>query len=164
MNSVIQIILAIGNYLNGATFRGSAFGFKLDILSRLDDSRSSSNHSTSLLHYLAKIIIDTYPNLLGVFDELIPILEAAKSVNLKDLEGEIVGLERDLRKVKEELTTHETTPEIQDDLFVAAFQEFSGEATLRFQSLQLEWNYAREGTVPFLKNLKTNTHFLVNVI
>lgn len=30
-----QILLALGNYLNGSTFRGGAFGFKLESLSRV---------------------------------------------------------------------------------------------------------------------------------
>jgi hypothetical protein len=32
---VNKVVLALGNYLNGGTFRGGAFGFKLESLSRV---------------------------------------------------------------------------------------------------------------------------------
>lgn len=32
---VLEVVLALGNYLNGGSFRGAAYGFKLDVLNKL---------------------------------------------------------------------------------------------------------------------------------
>ncbi len=56
---VMEIVLALGNYINGGTYRGGAYGFKLDILTKLQDTKSSDN-KTTLLHYLATLITNKY--------------------------------------------------------------------------------------------------------
>jgi hypothetical protein len=35
MRGVLELILAIGNYLNGRTAQGGVYGFKLDVLSKV---------------------------------------------------------------------------------------------------------------------------------
>lgn len=37
LKSVLETVLAVGNYLNGASERGQADGFRLDILNKLKD-------------------------------------------------------------------------------------------------------------------------------
>jgi len=32
---IVEIVLAVGNYLNGSTFRGGAWGFKIDVLTKV---------------------------------------------------------------------------------------------------------------------------------
>jgi hypothetical protein len=54
LREVLRLILAIGNYLNGASARGGAYGFKLADLEKLRHVRSN-DLSTTLLHYLAKV-------------------------------------------------------------------------------------------------------------
>jgi hypothetical protein len=36
---VLEVVLALGNYLNGGSFRGAAYGFKLDALNKLRYAR-----------------------------------------------------------------------------------------------------------------------------
>ena len=48
---VLETILALGNYLNGSTSRGGAYGFKLEGLLKLGSVKSVDNKE-SLLHYL----------------------------------------------------------------------------------------------------------------
>ena len=43
----------MGNYLNGGTTKGAAWGFKLDSLNKLIGTKTVDNNST-LLHYLAR--------------------------------------------------------------------------------------------------------------
>ena len=54
LRQVLQIVLSVGNYLNGASMRGGAFGFKLSDLEKLKQVRSADLSST-LLHYVAKL-------------------------------------------------------------------------------------------------------------
>jgi hypothetical protein len=44
----------VGNYLNGQTPKGGASGFKLDILSRIDEIRSN-DQSRNLMMYIIDI-------------------------------------------------------------------------------------------------------------
>ena len=50
---VIQFTLAIGNYMNGSSPKGGAWGFKLDALGKLANTKTHDNKRT-LLHYVAE--------------------------------------------------------------------------------------------------------------
>ncbi len=50
---LLEIILAVGNYLNGTGPRGGAYGFKLEVLTKLADTKTADNKST-LLHYIVR--------------------------------------------------------------------------------------------------------------
>lgn len=78
---ILEVILAIGNYINGGTHRGAAYGFKLDALIKLQvkahnrirrlcshlslsqDTKATDNR-VSLLHYVVQSVMQKYPELL----------------------------------------------------------------------------------------------------
>jgi hypothetical protein len=68
---VLEVVLAVGNYINGGTHRGAAYGFKLDALTKLQDTKSTDN-KTNLLQYLATLIAQKHPDLLG-FTKVLPL-------------------------------------------------------------------------------------------
>lgn len=43
LKTLLTYTLAFGNYLNGQSNNGGAFGFKLDIMSQLDDIKSNDS-------------------------------------------------------------------------------------------------------------------------
>jgi diaphanous 1 len=53
----LEIILAFGNYLNGTSNRGGAYGFRLDTLAKLSELKSSDNKKT-LFYYIIEYIGD----------------------------------------------------------------------------------------------------------
>ncbi len=53
MKGSLAFILAIGNYLNGSTSRGAAYGFKMDVLGKLNTVKSWDN-KTTLLQWMVK--------------------------------------------------------------------------------------------------------------
>lgn len=67
----LETILAYGNYLNGVSNRGGAYGFKLDTLSKLSEFKSNDNKKT-LLYYLIEYIGDVLKmdELLNITKEL----------------------------------------------------------------------------------------------
>ena len=69
----MEYILAIGNYMNGGTTRGEAWGFKLDSLLKLVDVKSSVDSKVSLLHFVAENIDKEHAELIEDF----PHIEAA---------------------------------------------------------------------------------------
>ena len=66
INDWLTIILAFGNYLNGQSMRGGAYGFKLDSLCKIVELKSNDNKIT-LLEFIIEWIYDNNdPSLLEV--------------------------------------------------------------------------------------------------
>ncbi|KAI3691255.1 hypothetical protein L2E82_49519 [Cichorium intybus] len=72
---IMQIILMMGNILNAGTGGGSARGFKLDCLEKLDDTYATGKDIT-LLQFLCKVIAEQKPELLD-FDKDLAHLQVA---------------------------------------------------------------------------------------
>lgn len=94
--AVLQKVLAVGNYLNGTSNRGGAYGFKLADLSKLVQVKSGDN-KTTLLHYLAKLFTGTQ-TLLDLKEQLASLGEA-KSIPLPDKKGELSKLGQSFKQV-----------------------------------------------------------------
>jgi len=74
---VLQIVLAIGNLVNGNTNRGGAWGFKLASLLKLLDTKSGVRNWT-LMNFLANEIDSKYPEVRDFALELSQIERAAQ--------------------------------------------------------------------------------------
>jgi hypothetical protein len=72
---VLEIILAFGNYLNSSK-RGPAYGFKLQSLDTLLDTKSTDKRMC-LLHYIVDTVRHKFPELLNFDSELMYIDKAA---------------------------------------------------------------------------------------
>ena len=51
---VLQVILAIGNYMNGGSSKGCAYGFDMEMLSSLDGAKSTEG--TTFVMYLVETV------------------------------------------------------------------------------------------------------------
>ena len=124
-NKFLEIILAHGNYLNGITMRGGAFGFKLTSLTKFAEMKTKDNKS-NLLNFIVEFIIDDlkqpeildFLSLLQKFKELEiqPIIEATGNLNLKF--KKVVTLKELCEKKKNELEEGDKTEE-----FISTFFE-----------------------------------------
>ncbi|RKP25439.1 hypothetical protein SYNPS1DRAFT_22598 [Syncephalis pseudoplumigaleata] len=104
---ILELILAIGNYLNGSSFRGGAYGFQLDALLMLKEVKSKGGNelgAASLLHYLAHLLNKDHRDLLTFMDEL-PHVEAAARVSFSALLSSTSSLVQGLQNVKNEVRT-----------------------------------------------------------
>ena len=54
----LEVVLLFGNYLNGTSNRGGAYGFKLDTLAKLSELKSTDNKKT-LFYYLVEYVGDS---------------------------------------------------------------------------------------------------------
>ena len=99
LKKLFEIMLAIGNYMNGITNRGGAFGFKIDSLTKFVELKSKDN-KTTLLNYIVDFIYEDLGN---------PILIGNLLDNLKNFEqmeiNSINELMNDLNKKFKILTT-----------------------------------------------------------
>ena len=53
--TILKIILALGNYLNQGSSKGHAKGFKLSSLKTICDTKSSTKKNFTLLHYVIQV-------------------------------------------------------------------------------------------------------------
>mmetsp|Transcript_33468 Transcript_33468/g.87813 ORF Transcript_33468/g.87813 Transcript_33468/m.87813 type:complete len:979 (-) Transcript_33468:1558-4494(-) len=88
---LLEIILAFGNYMNSAK-RGTAYGFKLATFKRLLDTRAQDRRIT-LLHYIAEVVCEQYPQVEHFADTLYG-LEVASKVSLQTLQTDVTGLRK----------------------------------------------------------------------
>ena len=101
----LQIVLAIGNYLNGTSFRGNAHGFQLDALLKMRDTKAIENNArgtSTLLHYLANTLEEKQRDLITFMDEL-QHLEVAARVSVVTLMASVNSLETGVAQIKEEI-------------------------------------------------------------
>lgn len=96
LKQILETTLAFGNYLNGGTNKGAAWGFKIDSLNKLIGTKTLDGKST-LLHYLARKLAkrNTVDQLL---DELEHVENAARTV-WKDVSAEFKSVETSLNQV-----------------------------------------------------------------
>ncbi|CAG8457272.1 24000_t:CDS:10 [Dentiscutata erythropus] len=102
---LLKTILAIGNYLNGSTFRGNAIGFRLDCLLKISETKALENNPkglSTLLHYLAAILEEKQNDLITFMDEL-KHLEGASKVSYVAVIGTVASLGSGADLIKEEI-------------------------------------------------------------
>ncbi|KAJ8952122.1 hypothetical protein NQ318_018458 [Aromia moschata] len=99
LRSVLEIILAFGNYLNSSK-RGPAYGFKLQSLDTLLDTKSTDKR-LCLLHYIVATIRQKFPELLN-FDAELHYIEKAAVVSLENINTDVTELEKGMEAVRKE--------------------------------------------------------------
>lgn len=97
--SVLEIVLAFGNYLN-SNRRGPAYGFKLQSLDTLLDTKSTDKRMC-LLHYIVMTIRQKFPDLMD-FDTELMYIERAAQVSLENLITDVHELEKGMENVRKE--------------------------------------------------------------
>lgn len=130
---MLEVVLAVGNYINGGTFRGGAWGFKIDALTKLTETKAS-NPRLTLLNYLVDFVEQKHPDALSFMQDLARCSEAARISlvttlqELRDLTTAVNELDAELKEVQQ-LTL---PPE---DRFLAVMTPFAKEARQRVVEL-----------------------------
>jgi len=101
-HQLLEVILAIGNYLNGSTKLGQTHGFKLQSLAKLADVKSMKTPTFTLLNFLADFLPKEYPDLFQSFREFTSIHESARE-NTTDVIKQITDLVTGFNKIKQQL-------------------------------------------------------------
>uniref|UniRef100_A0A8C4RCH2 Diaphanous related formin 1 n=1 Tax=Eptatretus burgeri TaxID=7764 RepID=A0A8C4RCH2_EPTBU len=120
-SELLEIVLLIGNYMNAGSRNAQTFAFNISFLCKLKDTKSADQQKT-LLHFLAEICEEKYPEVLRFTEELSHLEKASKvsaemiQKNLKQMEKQILQLEKDISSFPE--------PENEHDLFVDKLTSF----------------------------------------
>ncbi|NWU45719.1 FMNL2 protein, partial [Hylia prasina] len=75
LKKILEIILALGNYMNSSK-RGAVYGFKLQSLDLLLETKSTDRKQT-LLHYISNVVRDKYQHVALFYNELHYVEKAA---------------------------------------------------------------------------------------
>lgn len=98
LKKLFKIILIYGNYMNGRR-RGLAYGFKLESLNKLEDTRTTDRKQT-FLSYIVDVVRRKFPGLQDFGDEL--YVDGATTVSMQTLAADVQGLRKGLDLTKSE--------------------------------------------------------------
>jgi diaphanous 1 len=162
----LEIVLALGNYLNGGTPRGGVYGFKLDGLQKLSTVKSVDNKLT-LMNFLAmhcesiendhhhhthghhssvnssgSSSVSGYSNgyIISKLEEELSMAEEASRVSLDACRSEITMLKKNIHVIQEQIAAHQQEV-IKDptDSFVEKLFPFVQEAMVEVNKLEIEY-------------------------
>lgn len=99
---VLASILAIGNFLNAGTAKGSARGFRLEILPKLSETKARDRVST-LLHYITGMLAMKDPDALLFAEDMKDVVKA-KRISKEDIARELTTFQRAVAVMGREIT------------------------------------------------------------
>ncbi|KAF8940983.1 hypothetical protein BGZ58_003405 [Dissophora ornata] len=134
---LLNLILMLGNYMNGGGHNGGAFGFKIASINKLVDTKASNAPNMTLLHFLTNITEKTLPEVLNYQKEIAPCGNACR-VSLPELQLDFNQLKTKIQEIKNELHTHyfnghKSHP---DDRFFELMQPFIDRAESAFKKVE----------------------------
>ncbi|XP_061165024.1 protein diaphanous homolog 2-like isoform X2 [Saccostrea echinata] len=130
---ILELILLIGNILNAGSRNAQSVGFDISFLPKLQNTKASDG-KTTLVHYLAKIVEERYPDLISFTEELSYVERACRvsdellQKNLKSMEKSLKQLEIDIKNLKK--TQNE------EDKFSSVMNEFISSANSQYEVMK----------------------------
>ncbi|XP_059413662.1 formin-like protein 1 isoform X2 [Carassius carassius] len=111
LKKMLEIILAFGNYMNSSK-RGAAYGFRLQSLDLLLDTKSTDRTQT-LMHFIANMVQEKYPELASFHTEL-RFVDKAAVVSLDSVLQDVRSLERGMEGTKKEFLVQDDIPALKE--------------------------------------------------
>ncbi|XP_024139155.1 protein diaphanous homolog 1 isoform X2 [Oryzias melastigma] len=133
-SKLLQIILVVGNYMNAGSRNGSAFGFSISYLCKLRDTKSADLKQT-LLHFLADVCQEQYPDVMSFPDELIHV-EKASRVSAETIQKNLEQMSRQIKNIEKDLETF-PPPQNENDNFVEKMSIFVKQANEQYEKLDM---------------------------
>ncbi|XP_070769348.1 protein diaphanous homolog 1-like [Enoplosus armatus] len=133
-SKLLEITLLVGNYMNSGSRNGKAFGFSISYLCKLRDTKSADLKQT-LLHFLADVCQEQYPDVMSFVDELIHV-EKASRVSAETIQKNLDLMGRQIKNLEKDLETF-PPPQSDKDLFVEKMSSFVGLAHEQYEKLDL---------------------------
>ncbi|XP_029013886.1 formin-like protein 1 [Betta splendens] len=111
LKKILEIVLAFGNYMNSSK-RGAAYGFRLQSLDLLLETKST-DRSQTLLQFITNIIEEKYPDLTDFHTDL-RFVDKAALVSLDSILQDIRSLERGMEMTKKEFLVQDDSPVLKE--------------------------------------------------
>ncbi|KYR02587.1 actin binding protein [Tieghemostelium lacteum] len=100
-HKILEIVLSLGNFINGGTNRGDLYGFKLDSLNALVDMRSTADSKVTLMNWLITFLETKHAEILQ-FPEQLTAIDEAKRVSIPNLKSEVASLKKGINQLTQE--------------------------------------------------------------
>uniref|UniRef100_A0A8K9V5C4 FH2 domain-containing protein n=1 Tax=Oncorhynchus mykiss TaxID=8022 RepID=A0A8K9V5C4_ONCMY len=133
-SQLLQIILLVGNYMNAGSRNAKAFGFSISYLCKLRDTKTADLKQT-LLHFLADVCQEQYPDVMTFPDELIHV-EKASRVSAETLQKNLEQMGRALKSLDKDLETF-PPPQSDRDMFIEKMNSFVVSAREQYEKLDM---------------------------
>ncbi|XP_016131923.1 protein diaphanous homolog 1-like [Sinocyclocheilus grahami] len=131
---VLEMTLLLGNFMNAGSRNAKAFGFSISYLCKLRDTKSADQKQT-LLHFLAEICQEQYPEVMTFSEELIHV-EKASRVSAETLQKNLDQMGKQIKDLEKDIETF-PPPQSDRDKFVEKMTSFVATAGEQFEKLKL---------------------------
>ncbi|KAJ8014755.1 hypothetical protein DPEC_G00019020 [Dallia pectoralis] len=100
-SKLLEMVLLVGNYMNAGSRNAQTFGFHINFLVKLRDTKSA-DQNTTLLHFLAEKCEERYPEILRFPDELEHV-DSASKVSAEILKTSLGAMERHIQRLENDI-------------------------------------------------------------
>ncbi|XP_066927241.1 formin-B-like [Clytia hemisphaerica] len=128
---LLEYILSIGNYMNGGTKEGCAYGFRLSTLVKLVDIKSA-DEKESVLQFLVEELYHKDAEVFACYKEMGDLLQMR---NIDDVKPELKGVETELVQLK----GLKASPGGFDEQFIEQTKEFINTQSKELLRLRQLW-------------------------
>ncbi|XP_005617363.1 protein diaphanous homolog 1 isoform X1 [Canis lupus familiaris] len=133
-SSLLEITLLVGNYMNAGSRNAGAFGFNISFLCKLRDTKSTDQKMT-LLHFLAELCENDYPDVLKFPDELAHV-EKASRVSAENLQKNLDQMKKQISDVERDVQNFPAATD-ERDKFVEKMTSFVKDAQEQYNKLRM---------------------------
>ena len=142
--ALLALVLEAGNLLNASTAKGNARGFKLEVLQKLAETRSSGvEPQTSLLHHLAGTAAAAKADVGKQLAAELLKVEEVSSLRFSAIEQEVASLRSELEAVGREAPSVESAA-FGNDRFKEVMEGFHVTASKLLDTLEKRRDAARD--------------------
>ncbi|XP_067852983.1 protein diaphanous homolog 2 isoform X2 [Heptranchias perlo] len=131
-SKVLELVLLVGNYMNAGSRNAQTFGFNISYLCKLKDTKSIDQKAT-LMHFLAEITEEKYPDMLKFTDEISHI-DSASKVSDQNLKSSLDAMERQIQRLENDIKKFPETKD-EHDKFVEKMSSFAKHAREQYEKL-----------------------------
>jgi len=96
-STVLKVILALGNYMNGGTSKGQSYGFPLDFLQSIGGTKSTKG--TTLLMYITEVVAKHYPPAMDWVSEM-EVIKLPAQMDPEDFQKEIDEITKPFSEIR----------------------------------------------------------------
>ncbi|XP_074169790.1 protein diaphanous homolog 1 [Rhinolophus sinicus] len=133
-SSLLELTLLVGNYMNAGSRNAGAFGFNISFLCKLRDTKSTDQKMT-LLHFLAELCENDYPDVLKFPDELAHV-EKASRVSAENLQKNLDQMKKQISDVERDVQNFPAATD-EKDKFVEKMTSFVKDAQEQYTKLRM---------------------------
>ncbi|XP_036097211.1 protein diaphanous homolog 1 isoform X2 [Molossus molossus] len=132
--NLLEITLLVGNFMNAGSRNAGAFGFNISFLCKLRDTKSTDQKMT-LLHFLAELCENDYPDVLKFPDELAHV-EKASRVSAENLQKNLDQMKKQISDVERDVQNFPAATD-EKDKFVEKMTSFVKDAQEQYNKLRM---------------------------